>query len=48
VFSKNSLRIIVLDNKEKEEEKKKKTIEGEAVKGEAVEREKREYTVTPA
>jgi hypothetical protein len=46
VLSGNSLRIVVSDDKE-EEEKKEKIIEGEAVKREAVEGEKREYIVTP-
>jgi hypothetical protein len=47
VLSKNSLQIVVLDNK-KEKKEKKKIIKGELVKGEAIEREKRKYTITPA
>jgi hypothetical protein len=46
VHNKNSLRIIVSDNKEEKEEKK--TIKEETVKEEAIKKEKREYTVTLA
>jgi hypothetical protein len=45
VLSGNSLRIIVLDNKEKEE-KKKKIIKKESIKEEAVKRKEKKYTVT--
>jgi hypothetical protein len=46
VLSRNSLRIVVSDNKE-EKKKEKEIIKREAVKGEAVKEEEREYTVTP-
>jgi hypothetical protein len=46
VLSRNSLQIVVSDNKE--EEKKEEIIKGESVKREAVEEEEREYTVTSA
>jgi aspartate/glutamate racemase len=46
VLSRNSLRIVVLDDKEEEEEKE--IIEEEVIKGEAVKREGKEYIVTPA
>jgi hypothetical protein len=45
VLSRNSLQIVVSDDKEEEKEK---IIEGKSVKGEAVKREEREYTVTLA
>jgi hypothetical protein len=45
VLSKNSLQIIVSDNK-KEEEKKEEIIKGESVEKEAVKGKEREYTVT--
>jgi hypothetical protein len=44
VLSRNSLQIVVLDNKEKEEEKE--IIKGELVKREVVKGEERKYTVT--
>jgi hypothetical protein len=47
VLNRNSLQIIVSDDKE-EEEKEEKIIKGESVEGEAVKGEEREYTVTPA
>jgi hypothetical protein len=46
VLSRNSLQIVVLDDKE--EEKEEKIIKGESVKGEVVKEEEREYTVTLA
>jgi hypothetical protein len=45
VLSRNSLQIVVLDDKEKKEEKEE-IIKGESVKGEAVKEEERRYTVT--
>jgi hypothetical protein len=47
VLSRNSLQIVVLDNKEKKEEEKE-IIEGESVKEKAVKKEERKYTVTLA
>ena len=52
MLSRNSLQIIVLDDKEEEEKKeeiiKGESVEGEVVKGEAVKGEEREYIVTSA
>jgi hypothetical protein len=45
VLNKNSLQIVVSDNKKEEE--KEKIIKRESVEGEAVKEEKRKYTVTP-
>jgi hypothetical protein len=47
VLSGNSLQIVVSDDKKEEEEEEEKIIKGESVKGEAIEEEEREYTVTP-
>jgi hypothetical protein len=47
VLSRNSLQIVVSDDKEEEEEEEE-IIEGESVEGEAVKGEEREYTVTSA
>jgi hypothetical protein len=47
VLSRNSLQIVVSDDKEKKE-KKKEIIKGKSVKREAVEREEKKYTVTLA
>jgi hypothetical protein len=47
VLSRNSLQIVVSDDKEKEK-KKEKTIKGEVIKEEVVKKEEKEYIVTPA
>jgi hypothetical protein len=47
VLSRNSLQIVVLNDKKKEE-KKEKIIKGELVKGETIKGKEKEYTVTPA